>query len=63
MFLVNDILVWRDRTVPRALELYGARNARAFSFRNFFDNLKSSFSEDNMQVHALDVFHPIKHKK
>ena len=29
MFLVNDILVWGDKTVPRALN-YGARDARAF---------------------------------
>ena len=30
---------------------------RFFSvFRSFFKNLKSSFSEDNMPLHALDVF-------
>ena len=33
---------------------YGARDARAFYvFRSFFRNLKSSFSEHNMPVHAL----------
>ena len=35
MFLVNDILVWRDKTVSRALELC-ARDARSFYvFRSF----------------------------
>ena len=36
---------------------YNARDARAFYvFRSFFKNLKSSFSEDNMPGHALDIF-------
>ena len=62
MFLVNDRLVWRDKTVPRALELwhtcftYGARDARAFYVFAVFKNFKSAFSEDNMPVHALDFF-------
>ena len=43
-----------------------------FLFIVAFNNLKSTFSEDNMPVHALDVFienatkmvyYPIKHKK
>ena len=35
---------------------YGACDARAFLFFSVFKNLKSSFLEDNMPVHALDVF-------
>ena len=56
MFLVNDKLVGRDKTVTRALN-YGARDARAFYvFFSVFKNLKSSFSDDNMPEHALDIF-------
>ena len=50
MFLVNDRLVWRDKTVLRALV------HMIFIFFVVYKNLKSSFSEDNMPVHALDVF-------
>ena len=36
---------------------YGARDACSFCvFRSFFKNLKSSFTEDNMPEHALDIF-------
>ena len=48
MFMINDNLVWRDKTVTRALE--------HFMFFAVFKNLKSSFSEDNMPGHALDIF-------
>ena len=54
MFLVNDRLVWRDKTVPRALELCMVH--MLFMFFTVYKNLKSSFSEDHMSVHALDVF-------
>ena len=30
MFLANNRQVWRDKTVPRALELQGAHDAHAF---------------------------------
>ena len=57
MFLVNDIIVCRDKTVPRYLN-YGVRDARAvYVFRCFcFNHLKSSWLEDSIPVHALDVF-------
>ena len=42
MFLVNDRLVWRDKTVPRALVHV------LLIFFAVFKNLKSSFSEDNI---------------
>ena len=35
---------------------YGACDAHAFYVFTVFKNLKSSFSEDNMLVHAPDVF-------
>ena len=35
---------------------YGALDARAFCVFCSFKNLKSSFSEDNMPEHALDIF-------
>ena len=57
MFLVNDRLVWRDKTIPKPWNyMYGIGDAHAFMFFAIFKNLKSSFSEENMPVHALDVF-------
>ena len=50
MFLVNDKLFWRDKTVTRALEIC------AFHVFAVFKNIKSSFSEDKMPEHALDIF-------
>ena len=35
---------------------YGVCDADAFMFFAVFKNLKSSFSEDNMPIHALEVF-------
>ena len=35
---------------------YGARDARAFYVLAVFKNWKSSFSEDNIPGHALDIF-------
>ena len=35
---------------------YGACDAHAFTFFAYFKNLKSLFSEDNIPVHALNVF-------
>ena len=49
MFLVDDRLVLRDKTVPRAPELNGAR--AFYAFRSF-QELKSSYSQDNMPVNA-----------
>ena len=53
MFLVNDGLVWRDKKFHEPWN-YGARVF--FLFFVVLKNLKSSFSEDTMPVHALDVF-------
>ena len=55
MFLVNDRLVRRDTQFHEPWN-YAARVAHAFYVFAVFKNLKSSFSEDNMPVHALDVF-------
>ena len=53
MFLVSNRLDWRDKTVSRTLELWCTY---FLCFSQFLKNLKSSFSEDNVSVHALDVF-------
>ena len=56
LFLFNDGLVWRYKTVPRAWN-YVTRDARAFNiFFVVFKNSKSSFSDDNMPVYVIDVF-------
>ena len=47
MFLVNNRLVWRDMVHVMHM---------LFMFFAVFKILNSSFSEDNMTVHALDVF-------
>ena len=51
MFLVNDKLVWRDKTVTMVHVMHVH-----FMFFADFKNLKSWFSEDNMPEHALDIF-------
>ena len=56
MFLVNDTLIWRDKQVTVALELYGAPDARAFYACRSFYEFETSFSEDNMPECALDIF-------
>ena len=56
MFLINDILVGSYKTVLQALELRVHVMHMLFMFFTFFMNLKSSFSEGNMPVHALDIF-------
>ena len=53
MFLVNDKLVWRDKTVTRPPGTMVHMHKMFFAI---FTNLKSSFSEDNMSEHALDIF-------
>ena len=55
MFLVNDKLIWRDKKLNDAWN-HGARDARAFYVFAVFKNLNSSFSEDNIPEHALDIF-------
>ena len=58
MFLVNDKLIWRDTTVTQALKLSFMVHMMHVHFMFFvvFKNLKSSFLEDNMPGHALDIF-------
>ena len=56
MFLVNDRLVWRDKTVPRSLKLWCTRYMCILCFFAALNNLKSSFSEDKQPEHALDIF-------
>ena len=53
MFLVNDTPIGGTKQEPWN---YGACDACAFNVFTVFKNLKSTFSEDNMPVHALDVF-------
>ena len=55
MFLVNDRLGWREEQFHEPWN-FGARYTRAFYVFHIFENLKSSFSEENMPVHTLDVF-------
>ena len=57
MFLVNDGQVSRDKTVcsTRPGTMVHVIHV-LFTFFTVFKNLKSSFSEDNMPFHALDVF-------
>ena len=49
MFLVNDKLVWRDKTVPQALESMVHVMHMLFMLFAVFKNLKS-FSENNIPV-------------
>ena len=54
MFLVNDTMVWRNSftstgTMVHVMHVH-------FMFFTAFKNLKSSWSEYNMQGHALDIF-------
>ena len=51
MFLENDKLVWRDKTVPLVHVMHVH-----FMFLAVLKNVKSLFSEDNMPKHALDIF-------
>ena len=74
MLLVKDRLVWRDKNNSASPGTMIHVMHMLFMFFAVFKNLKSSFSEDNMPVYALDVLnenttkidglnYPIKHKK
>ena len=56
MFLVNDKLVWRDKTSYTSPGTMVHVMHVHFMFFAVLKNLKSSFSEDNMPVHAIDIF-------
>ena len=55
MFLVNDILVWREKQFQEPRTMVHVMHVHFMLFA-VFKNLKSSFSEDNMPVHALEIF-------
>ena len=55
MFLVNDKLVWRDKTVRMFHEPWYC-DACAFYVLSSFKELEIIISEDNMPDHALDIF-------
>ena len=55
MFLVSDKLVWEIKQLHKPWN-YGTCDAHAFYVFGSFKKLKSSFLEDNMPGHALDIF-------
>ena len=55
MFLVNDKQVWRDKKLHDPWNYMPVMHVH-FMFFAVFNNLKSSFSEDYMTEHALDIF-------
>ena len=55
MFLINDKLVWRDKTSYKSPGTMVQMMHVNLMFLQFLRILKSSFSEDNMPEHALDI--------
>ena len=56
MFLVTDKLVWRDKNSHTSPGTMVHVMCVHFMFFAVLKNLKSSFSEDNLPEHALDIF-------